>query len=156
MDGVKDSELFELWELVRANVAKAEFIESAISLLMQLVYHVVMATLKVLIDSGCLLYGQFEGSLQVIPARSVRERYESIETRRRTGRNVGEGHGKCTARKVVGTQHPDELSVEGANRLLLVVGTINAIDGVNLWTGRGCPLALDLWARACKCLAAER
>src|SRR5882757_444877 len=40
------------WELVRANVAKADFVEVTISQLMQPVYHVVMATLKVLIDSG--------------------------------------------------------------------------------------------------------
>src|ERR1700756_2552306 len=46
---------------------------------MQLVNHVIMATLKVLIDSGCLLYGQFEGSLQVIPARFVRERYKTVK-----------------------------------------------------------------------------
>ena len=63
-----------LWELVRANVAKAEFIEAPISQLMQPVYHMIMATLKVLIDSVCLLYGQFEGGPQVIPTRSVRGR----------------------------------------------------------------------------------
>ena len=63
-----------LWELVRANVAKAEFIEAPISQLMQPVYHMIMATLKVLIDSGCLLYGQFEGCPQVKPTRSVRGR----------------------------------------------------------------------------------
>ena len=130
-DGVKDSELFKLWELVRGDVAKAEFIEAAVSQLMQLVYHVVMAALKVLIDSGRLLYAQFEGSLQVIPARSVRERYKSIETWRRTRRNVGEGHGQRTARKVVGTQIPDELNVEGANRSVLVCASRYSVDWVN-------------------------
>jgi hypothetical protein len=48
--------LFRLWELIRADVAEAELIELKISQLMQFIHHVVVTTLKRLIDPGRLQY----------------------------------------------------------------------------------------------------
>jgi hypothetical protein len=45
-----------LWELIRADVAEAEFIEGAVSELMQSIHHVVMTAFEGLIDPGRLQY----------------------------------------------------------------------------------------------------
>jgi hypothetical protein len=45
-----------LWELIRADIAEAEFIEAAVSELMQSIHHVVMTAFKGLIDSSRLQY----------------------------------------------------------------------------------------------------
>jgi hypothetical protein len=45
---------FRLWELILADDAEAEFIESAVSQFMQLIHHVVMTTLKCPINPGRL------------------------------------------------------------------------------------------------------
>ena len=53
-----------LWELILADNAEAEFIEAAVSPLVQFVHHVVMTTFKSSINPGRLQHGEFEGSFQ--------------------------------------------------------------------------------------------
>jgi hypothetical protein len=47
---------FRLWELILADNAEAEFVESAVSQLMQFIHHMVMTTLKSSIIPGRLQY----------------------------------------------------------------------------------------------------
>ena len=95
-----------LWELILADIAEAEFVEAAVSQLMQSIHHVVMTTLKSSINPGSLQYLQFERSFQVIPTPPVGERHETVEPGGAPTGTVFKAHRRCAPEEIVGTQTP--------------------------------------------------
>ena len=95
--------IFLSWELIRANIAEAKFIELTVSQLMQFVNHVVVPALKSTIDSGRLYYHQLKRSFQEDPIVPVRERHKTVEPRGCTRGNAVEAHCNRSSRQVVGT-----------------------------------------------------
>lgn len=68
---------------------------------MQSINHVVVTTLKGVVNSSRIQDLQFESSFQVISALPVRERHEGVETYGLNDRSAVEGHRDCTAWQIV-------------------------------------------------------